>query len=179
MTLFGYCNTAALLLCASTAFAESSEQDYAAAKAQLGAAYKADSKVCANLKGNAHQVCLEQAKGKANVARALAEYNHSGKAADAAKLAVAEAEAAFAIATEYCDEKTGDARNACRNEAKQRYDKALAESKTTALVAVVVKGAEQEQHDADYATAKAKCHDLAEPAQVACLNDAKATFGAK
>jgi len=175
-----YCSitlTIAALFAASTALSTGTPAEYATAKAQVKADLKADLKVCGNLKDNGKDVCKAQAHGKANVAQALIEYNYTGKAADANELVIVEAEATFAVATEFCDDKAGDAKSLCRTEAKAAYDKARADAKMSDKVSAAVKTATQEKHEADFSVAKAKCDSLAGEPQTACLNDAKARYG--
>ncbi len=52
--------------------ATGSKQDYEAAKDRIKAEYKADSKNCSSLAGNAKDICKAEAKGKRKVAKAEA-----------------------------------------------------------------------------------------------------------
>lgn len=174
-----YCSTAitiGALFVASAAFSTTTSVEYATAQAQVKSELKADLKLCGNLKENAKDVCKAQAKGRADVARALAEYNYTGKPSDANALAVAQAAATFAVATEFCDDKAGDAKSLCRTEAKAAYDKAVADAKMSDKVSAAVKTATQDKREADYSVAKAKCDSLAGDPQTACMNDAKARY---
>ncbi len=63
------------------------------------------------------------------MARAELEYQFTGKAADRIKLALAKADADFALAKERCDDKPGSTKDACREEAKASHVKAVIDAK--------------------------------------------------
>jgi hypothetical protein len=106
-----------------------SKLDYNSGKTRIGADFKSDKAACASMSGNGKDVCIEEAKAKQKVARAELEYGYSGKPADQSKVRVAQAEAAYAVAKERCDDKAGDAKDVCVKEAKAAEAKALADAK--------------------------------------------------
>lgn len=180
MITLRHCKTAiaiAALFGASGAFAATmSKSEYAAAKDHISADYKADKAACASSSGNAKDVCMEQAKGKEKIARAELEYDHSGKAGDAHKLAIAKADSAYAIAKEMCDDKAGNAKDVCTTEAKATHTKAVADAKLTEKVGEARKDAAQDKSDANYKVATQKCDSLAGDAKASCISAAKAHF---
>ena len=168
----------AALLTASGAFAATGNKtDYDAAKDRIAAEYKADKAACDKFSGNQKDICVEQAKGKEKVAKAEAEYNYTGKDTDAGKVAVAKADATYAVAKEMCDDKGGNAKDVCVTEAKAAHDKALADAKLSKKVAEAQGDAMKDKRDADYKVATEKCDSLAGDAKAACVSAAKAKYG--
>ena len=76
---------------------------------------------CATRAGNAKDVCVEEAGAKQKVARAELEYSYSGKPDDRNKLNMVKAESAYSVAKEKCDDRDGNAKDVCIQEAKARY----------------------------------------------------------
>jgi hypothetical protein len=103
---------------------------YKAEKDRISATYKADRAACDALNGNAKDVCVEEAKGKQDVAQAELEYKQSGKASDRNKMALAKADADYAVAKERCDDKAGNDKDLCIKEAKSAQAKARADVKS-------------------------------------------------
>ncbi len=168
----------AAMVATSGAFAATGNRtDYSAAKDRIGAEYKADKAACDTHSGNQKDICLEQAKGKEKVARAEAEYNYTGKPADANKIAEEKADASYAVAKEMCDDKAGNAKDVCVTEAKATHKKALADAKMTKKVGEARKDAAEDKRDADYKVATEKCDALAGDAKSACVSAAKSKFG--
>lgn len=171
--------TAALALFATTgAFAAGtmSKADMATAKDRISADYKAEKSACDKFSGNEKDVCVEQAKGKEKVARAELTYKDTGLAKDANKLAVAKADATYAVAKEMCDDKAGNVKDVCVTEAKATHDKALADAKLDKKIVSAVKDTAEDKRDADYKVATEKCDALAGDAKASCVSAAKARF---
>jgi hypothetical protein len=181
MITIQHCKTAiamAVLCTASGAFATTMvKADYAAAKDRISADYKADKAACAKFSGNEKDVCMEQGKGKEKVARAELEYNYSGKMSDSNKVAVAKADATYAVAKEMCDDKAGNVKDVCKTEAKATHTKALADAKLAKKVGEAKTDAVDDKRDADYKVAAEKCDSLAGDAKSACVTAAKHRFG--
>lgn len=181
MTLLRHCKTGvaiAAMMAASGAFAAAGNKtDYNAAKDRISAEYKADKAACDKLSGNQKDVCDERAKGKEKVAKAEAEYNYTGKASDANKVAIAKADADYAVAKQMCDEKGADAKDVCVAEAKAVHKKALADAKLSKKVGEARKDSAEDKRDADYKVATEKCDSLAGDAKAACVSAAKSRFG--
>jgi hypothetical protein len=180
MNTLQHCKSAlavAALFAASGAFAATmSQADYKAGKDRISADYKADKAACDSFSGNAKDICVEQAKGKESVAKAELEANYSGKTADFAKVAVAKADANYAVAKEMCDDKGGNAKDVCVSEAKAAHTKELADAKLNKKVGEARSDAVQDKRDADYKVAAEKCESLAGDAKAACLSAAKQRF---
>ena len=180
MNTLQHCKSAlavAALFAASGVFAATmNNADYKAGKDRISADYKADKAACDSFSGNAKDICVEQAKGKESVAKAELEDNYSGKTADFAKVAVAKADANYAVAKEMCDDKGGNAKDVCVSEAKAAHTKELADAKLNKKVGEARSDAVQDKRDADYKVAAEKCESLAGDAKAACLSAAKQRF---
>ena len=121
---------------ATSAFAAAgSKQDYDAAKDRIKAEYKADSKNCSSLSGNAKDICKAEAKGKQKVAKAEAEAAYKGTPKAATDAAIARADAEHDVAKEKCDDLSGNPKSVCLKEAKAKHTKAKADAKAANKVA--------------------------------------------
>lgn len=112
--------------------ADTDKTAYNAAKDKAAADYKAAKAQCKSLKGNAEDICIEEAK----VARARAEadaiaQHRSGDAKDLRKAREDVAKAEYDLAKEKCDDQTGNAKKACKLDAKAAKDSAMADAKRT------------------------------------------------
>ena len=154
-----------------------SKADYTAAKTRISADYKADKAACASLAGNAKDVCHEQAKAKEKIARAELEYGYSGKPGDQTKVLETKAKSAYAVAKEKCDDKAGNDKKVCVQEAKAIETKALADAKMGKQIGEAKKEASEDKRDADYRVAVEKCDALAGDAKDSCIAAAKSRFG--
>jgi len=184
----------------TVAVAESmSKEQYKTGKREISAAYKSDVSACKSMSGNARDICKASAGGKQNVALAEldAEYKPSPKAHYKAR--VARAEADYAVAREQCDDKAGNVKDVCVEEAKANAvaakSAAEAQLKTTKANEKAAetsaeankeaseqsrearKDAAADKRDADYAVAKERCDSLASDARIECIDKAKARFG--
>ena len=168
----------AALLAVSAAHAQTMPKaDYKAEKTRIGVEYKTDQKACANLKANAKDICVEEAKAKEKVALAELEFKYSGKPADGTKLAKTKVSSSYAVAKEKCDDQAGNAKDVCRKEAKAVETKGLADIKMGKEIGEAKKDAVQEKRDADYKVATEKCDALASDAKSNCIQAAKTQFG--
>ena len=154
-----------------------SKADYTAAKTRISADYKSDKAACASQAGNAKDVCGEEAKSKEKVARAELEYSYSGKPADQTKVLETKAKSAYAVAKEKCDDKAGNDKQVCVQEAKAVETKALADAKMGKQIGEARKDAAEEKREADYKLAAPKCDALAGDAKASCMAAAKAKMG--
>lgn len=176
-----------------------SKNAYKANKDKISAEYKMDKSGCASLSGNASDICIAEAKGKEDVARAelQASYKPSRKTRYEAR--VARAEADYAVAMEKCDDKGGNVKDVCVKEAKaaetaakadakakmkssaadamanEKSDQARSDANETANEAH--KAATADKRDAQYQVAKEKCDKFAGAAKDQCLQHAKTSFG--
>ena len=162
---------------ASIQAATMSNDEYKAAKDRIEAEYKEQKASCDKLKDNAKDVCQEQAKGKEKVARAELEFNRTGDQKDAAKVAMAKADAAYDVAKEKCDDLKGNDKDVCVKEAKASHTQATADAKANKKVSEVRKDAADVKRDAAYNVAKEKCDGLSGDTKAQCLATAKARYG--
>jgi hypothetical protein len=110
----------------------SAKADEKAREAKAKADYEVAKEKCDDLKGNAKDVCVKDAKaayttakGQAKVAKADGEKGvNSGAAQDARQDAKNDSnDAKFAAAKERCDAMSGDKKDACVNDAKKKFGK--------------------------------------------------------
>lgn len=110
--------------------ADTDKAAYNAAKDKAAANYKAAKAQCKSLKGNAEDICMEEAK----VARARMEadavaQHKAGDVTDWRKAREEVAKAEYELAKEKCDDQSGNAKKACTLDAKAAKDSAIAEAK--------------------------------------------------
>jgi hypothetical protein len=164
------------------------KDNYAMAKKDADAQYKIDKDACSSLSGNAKDICVAEAKGKDNVAKADAEasYVNTPKARESAR--VAHAKATYDVSIEKCDDLAGNRKDVCVKEAKAAFVSAKADAKVdrvavdtrkdaTAKQAEASKEANADKRDADYKVAIEKCDALAGPAKDSCVSNAKVQYG--
>lgn len=168
---------AALLALALAHAGELGKADYKAGKDRISQTYKADKTACASLAGNGKDICVEEAKGREEVARAELEYSYSANPKDQNKIWVARAEATYAVARERCDDLAGNPKAVCVSQAKAQRTKSLADAKLGQVVGEASRDAEQDKRDAEYKVAAQKCDALAGDVKASCMSDAKARFG--
>ncbi len=165
-----------------------SKSSYTMAKGNADAQYKVDKEACSPLSGNAKDICAAEAKGKYSVARSEAEaaYKNTPKARESAR--VAQAQAAYDVAVEKCDDLAGNSKDVCVKEAKAEFVKGKANAKVDRVVtdtrkdaatkqADARKEASEDKRDAEYKVAIEKCDALAAPAKDACISNAKVQYG--
>lgn len=168
---------ACALLLGTAHAANIAKADYSAGKTRLSDVYKTEKKACAAVSGNAKDVCIEEAKAREKVARAELEFAYTGKPADEAKIRVARAESAYAVAKEKCDDLAGNAKDVCVKEAKAVEVKALADARLAKTVGAARADATADVNDANYKVAMEKCDAMAGDAKSACVAAAKSRFG--
>ena len=168
---------AALLAWPLAQAATLTKADYKAGKARISAEAKNDTAACASFSGNAKDICVEQAKAKEKVARAELEYGYTARPLDQNRVLVAVAESSYAVAKERCDDKAGNSKDVCIQEAKAVEVKALADAKLGQQIGAARSDAMDAKRDADYKVAEEKCDALAGGAKSACVAEAKARFG--
>jgi len=165
-----------------------SKANYTQAKKDADAQYKIDKGACSSLSGNAKDICVAEAKGKSNVAKAEAEaaYKNTPKARESAR--VAHAQANYNVAIEKCDDLAGNRKDVCVEEAKAGLVKGKADAKVDRVTAdtrqdaatkqaEVRKDASAEKREAEYKVAIEKCDALAGAAKDACVSNARAQYG--
>jgi hypothetical protein len=165
-----------------------SKASYTQAVKDADAQYKIDKEACSSLSGNAKDICVAEAKGKEDVAKADAKaaYRRTPKARETAR--IAHAQANYKVAIEKCDDLAGNRKDVCIKEAKSELVKGKANAKVDRVAAdtnkeaatkqaEARKDASAEKRDAEYKVATEKCDALAGPAKDACVSNAKTQFG--
>jgi phosphate-selective porin len=173
---------------AQTASTPMSKDNYTMAKTNADAQYKIDKDACSSLSGNAKDICVAEAKGKENVAKADAEaaYENTPKARETAR--VAHAQANYDVANQKCDDLAGNRKDVCvkeataalvKGKADAKVDRVTADTRRDAAVkqADAKKDANADKRDAEYKVAIEKCDALAGPTKDACVGNAKAQYG--
>ena len=170
------------------ATASMTKDGYVQAKKDADAQYKLDKNACSSLSGNAKDICIAEAKGKDDIAKAeaAAAYENTPKAREATRVAYAQAN--YNISLEKCDDLAGNRKDVCVKEAKAALVRGKADAKVdrvavdtrqdaAAKQAEARNEANAEKRDADYKVAIEKCDALAGPAKDACVGNAKVQYG--
>ena len=153
-----------------------SKAEYSSAKNQVSADYKSAKAACKSMSANAKDICMAEAKGNEKVGKADLEARYSGKAKDQNKLMVVKADAAYDVAKEKCDDRTGNDKDVCVKEAKATHIKAKSDAKLTKTVKNATTDAMDDRMTADYKVAIEKCDALAGDAKSTCVTSAKTKF---
>ena len=165
-----------------------SKDAYDAAIKNAETQYKIDKDACSARSGNAKDICLAEASGKEEVAKADAEaaYKNTPKAREDAR--IARADATHRVAKEKCDELAGNSKDVCVKEADAALVKAKADAKVDRVASDTREDSAQKQadarrqaaedkRDADYKVAVEKCDSLTGAAKSTCISDAKLRYG--
>jgi len=167
-----------MFIAASSSFsATMTKPEYSTAKTQISTDYKTDRAACDKNSGNDRDICTEKAKAKEKVAKAELEYNYSGKARDAKRLAMVKGDTTYSVAKEMCDAKTGNDKDVCVKEAKAAHTKATVDAKMNKDISDTRKSATDDKRDAEYNVATQKCESLTGDAKAVCVTQAKTKFG--
>ena len=151
--------------------------EYKSAKEQIEATKKAAMDSCKPLTGNTKDVCHEQAKADASIAKAELDSKNKGTREAAYDARVAHAKGNYNVAKEKCDDLAGNKKDVCVKEAKAVETRALADAKADKKVVQARVDARDDKVDAEYKVAKEKCDAFAGDAKDRCMTDAKARFG--
>src|SRR5919107_1167604 len=90
---------------------------------------KAAREKCKDMKGNAKDVCMAEAKGQEKVAKAELELKHKDTPKNRYDVAAAKADAEYNVAKEKCDDMKGKEKDACQKDAKAARDNAKKQAK--------------------------------------------------
>ena len=118
----------AALCCSATAGTDMRRSEFQSELARIDSEFDAAKARCDSYGGNAHDICLAEARGTLQVAKAELEERKAPSNRTRYKVRVARAEAAFDVAAEECDEGTSAAKDTCVEEARE----ALARDKADA-----------------------------------------------
>jgi hypothetical protein len=118
------------LACAGTVTAADGAKDqYKAEREKIEADAKAAREKCKDMKGNAKDICMAEAKGHEKVAKAELAAKQKDTPKNRYDVAAAKADMEYNIAKEKCDEMKGKDKNACQNDAKAARDNAKKQAK--------------------------------------------------
>ncbi|MDQ3186848.1 MAG: hypothetical protein M3Q16_10435 [Pseudomonadota bacterium] len=106
-----------------------SKDMYKAEKNRIEGEYKAEKARCDSLAGNVKDICLAEAKGREEVAKASLEAQYEPSRENRYEARAAKLEADYAVAKERCDDKAGNAKDICVKEAKAAEAAAKANAK--------------------------------------------------
>ena len=163
--------------CAVGANAAGDKAAYESAKAAAQSSYEAAFRNCDATKGNAHDICVAEAKAARVKAEQQAEAAYQGTPKARAKAAEEIAEANYRVARERCDDRTGNDKDVCIKVVKAELTKAKADAKARRKTSEARQEAAKEKREADYNVAAQKCEALAGDARSACVKDAKTRYG--
>lgn len=123
------------LACAGSAAAAMDKAAMKAEKGRIADQYKTAKAGCKDMKGNAKDVCMAEAKGAEKVAKADLEARDKGTPKAQYNLSVAKADADYKVAKEKCDDLKGAPKSTCTKDAKTAHntakDNAKAQMKNT------------------------------------------------
>jgi hypothetical protein len=106
-----------------------SKDEYKSGKNDIAAAYKSARAACGSLAGNAKELCMLDASGRAQVAAAELEARYEPSVNASYKVRVVRAEADYAVARAKCDDAAGNVKDVCVEEAKAIAVAAKADAK--------------------------------------------------
>jgi len=182
--------TCAAAVIATSAFALT-PAEHKAEKDRITADYKAAIAHCKSMNGNAKDVCEKEAKGHEKVALADLDYKKDATESNRYKVAKARADADYDVATEKCDDQSGNAKDVCKKDAKAAHVKAIEAAKVSEVrnepnsnsaakaadVSEARKDADRKVREAEYKAAAERCDALSGDAKDKCVTDAKRRFG--
>ena len=161
-----------------------SKEERKAEESRISADYKTAKAKCDSLKGNAKDICMAEADGVHNVAKADLEAREKGTPKAQMDARLARADADYAVARERCDDAAGNVKDVCVADAKAGLARAKAEARVDreareadVRVADAQQSAARETAQAEYNAARERCDRYAGDVRDRCINDAKARFG--
>ena len=106
-----------------------SKDQYKSEKQRIEQDAKAAREKCKDMKGNAKDVCMAEAKGQEKVAKAELELKQKDTPKNRYDVAAAKADADYNVAKEKCDDMKGKEKDACQKDAKAARDNAKKQAK--------------------------------------------------
>ena len=119
---------ATTLACAAAQAAPPSQDELRAQRERIQDQYEHARSQCQRMEGHARALCQEQARGERDIQVAEMRLQGEPTADNEQKLRLVRAEAGFARAQLQCKEVDGQARQACRADAKTVYEQAKNET---------------------------------------------------
>ena len=107
-----------------------SKDQHKAEKQRIEADAKAAKEKCKDMKGNAKDICMAEAKGQEKVAKAELEMKMNDTPKNKYDVAAAKADADYNVAKEKCDDMKGKEKDACQKDAKAARDSAKKTAKS-------------------------------------------------
>ncbi|MCX8521019.1 MAG: hypothetical protein ORN28_05715 [Rhodoferax sp.] len=131
LTLTTLSSTLALAFCMHAGAAETtmSKAEYKDAKAQISMQFKNAKAACDGQQGNAKSICMEEAKGQEKIAMAELENRHEPSARHSQQLAMAKADATYAVAKQRCDDMPDANKDTCMKDAKTAHTQSMSAAK--------------------------------------------------
>lgn len=176
-----------------------SKDDYALERDRISADYKIAKAGCTAFSDNTYDICDAKARGAQNVAEAELQVSDKPTTKNIYKLGLARADADYSVASQICDDRSGNLKDVCIKEAKAARISAKADAKATMTSTDANNKAEQtantaqnqaddksatarqdatsEKLEAEYTVAKEKCDTYAGAAKEVCLDRARIRFG--
>jgi len=165
------------LAVSAPAIAAGSKEEYKAANDRADANYKVAREKCNSMSGNSKDVCVAEAKGEQNKAKARAEVDYKGDEKSRYNLRMAIADADYEVAKEKCDARAGNDKDVCLKEAKAAQTRVKADAKAGRTSQDANNDAKQSTREADYKVAVERCDAMSGSAKDQCIAQAKARFG--
>jgi hypothetical protein len=106
-----------------------SKDEVKAEKERISTEYKANKAKCKDMKGNAKDICMAEAKGQEKLAKAELEAKQKDTPKNRYDVAVAKADMDYHVAKEKCDDMKGKEKKACEKDAKAAHDSAKKQAK--------------------------------------------------
>ena len=106
-----------------------SKDQHKAEKQRIEQEAKAAKAKCKDMKGNAKDICMAEAKGQEKVAKAELELKQKDTPKNRYDVAAAKADADHGVAREKCDDMKGKDKEACQKDAKAARDSAKKQAK--------------------------------------------------
>lgn len=106
------------------------KEEVKAEKQRIDQEGKAAREKCKDLKSNAKDICMAEAKGQEKVAKAELAAKQNDTPKNRYDVAAAKADMEHNVAREKCDEMKGKEKEACQKEAKNARDTAKKQAKT-------------------------------------------------
>ena len=105
-----------------------SKAEYKADRNSIQAEYKSAKAVCDQFKANAKDICVAEAKGTENVALSELEARYHPSPKANYNVLIAKAQADYSVATQKCDDLSGNVKDVCVKEAKAALSAAKADA---------------------------------------------------
>lgn len=110
--------------------ADAAKDQHKAKRERIQTEAKAARDKCKDMKGNTKDICMAEAKGQEQIAKAELALKQKDTPKNRYDVAAAKADAQYNVAKEKCDDMKGKEKNACQKDAKDARDSAKAQAKS-------------------------------------------------